>query len=189
MKSRAQYEDIFHDMIASMLPNFKKSDIRIAYQFNEGLAGDVIQPENYQNRLEGFTNTQNFIYLYVTLDSNSLRSIETNDGTLSVTRMITLHISCYGEDSSTYALIINSLMRTQTYLDYVNSQGLFLYNDTESDSPSVYEDIHGQWWERHDVTIIYNEGVSLNDPSDGVYKEALAMQGKLIIDGEERGTL
>lgn len=194
LMTRQQTEDFFHDVISKMLPKIEKSNIRPAFQKTKqpNMAGKnyISQGDDINNGLEGFTNTDDFAYFRVIFDERNENEAEvTLDNNVSIVRKVDLTVYLYGDNSANNALIIKALLRAIHIQDYLISHGY--YQVTEGNITPMFEDIHGEWWERNDITIQFEYRVEIEPNRDEQnviatgYNQGLPAP-KTVVDGEER---
>ena len=176
-----EYEDIFHDAFMLMLPKFNPSNIRPAYLAEGGFAAKNQIQNNCSDGLSGFSNKDNFIYLSVLPDSDNLQSFTYPDGSVRITRSISLRVSIYGEESDQLALITSSLIHTDAVLNFLNSKGLYIYDNANGiQITNMNEEINAQFWRRRDYVLKFNEGVTVINPNMNKYAEKANME--VIVD-------
>lgn len=158
--TREQYEDFFHTIISSMLPELDKRLIRPSYQSVGGLAAKNTINQQYNDGVSGFTYKDDFIYFRV--DFEGYKESFTGYGNPTIQRFVDVSISFYGENSALYCLKVISLIRISAIIDMLEKNGLYLYN---TDTPSAtHENINNEWWERHDFKITFNENLVIEEP-------------------------
>lgn len=163
LRPREVYEDFFHDIICKMLPKFKRSNIRPTYQKNGGKALNNIVVDGGVVGAEGFQKGSNIIYLTVIFDTDTFESFTYEDGSVDVTRGLSLKLNIYGDQSQEVALILFSLFRQNQFLMEFESNNIAL--SSIGDITQFIEPINGEFWERRDLTIKFNENVSIPVPN------------------------
>ena len=179
------YEDIFHDAFMLMLPKFNPSNIRPSYQAEGGFTAKNQIQNNCSDGLSGFSHKDNFIYLTVLPDEDNLQSFTYPNGDVKITRSISLKVSIYGEQSDQFALITSSLIHTDAVLNFLNSKGLYIYDNSNGiQIINMNEEINAQLWKRRDYTLKFNECFTIINPN--MNKVAEKADVEVIIDGSIR---
>lgn len=185
IQTREQTEDFFHDVIAKILPQMKKSDIRPAFQkTKQPLAAGtnhITQSGEFEG-LDPFSNTDNFIYFFVNMNNNLGESEVMQDNTTSIIRNINVIVYCYGNNSSNIALKIKAMMRSIPIQQMLNFNGYYLGD--EGEITPLNEDINGEWWERNDLELNFTCRVDFTSEAEDIPVIALDDNKTVIVDGE-----
>lgn len=143
-----QLEDLFQSLTAQILGYTGEdvNNVRISW----ATAG---QP--------GFKITDNLVFLRVTSSDspiNKQRDIVYENGieTESYTRVIESHWTFYGNNGFDTADFIRHSLYLQTYKDILKTNNLFMILDVPNIN-RIPEEFEGQWWQRSDLTINFNE--------------------------------
>lgn len=181
LRSREEYEDLFHDIICKMLPKFKRPNVRPTYQHNQGKAVKNIIEDGKVIGVEGFTKDSNVIYISVDFDEGTYESFTYPDGSVDVTRKFVLKLNIYGNQSQEVALIIWSLMRQEQFMQMFNSLGIAL--ESTDNIVQMHEIINGEIFDRRDVKFTFNENVSIPVPL--LNKVGIIDDNNIIVGVEE----
>lgn len=193
MMTRGQTEDFFHDVISLMVPSIDKSNIRPAFQKTKqpNMAGKnyISYGDDINNGLEGFSNTDDFIYFRVNFDTiENNQSEVTPEDKVSIVRDVELTVYIYGDNAANNALRIKSLLRSQKIVDYLNRHGY--YQTSEGYITPLFEEINEEWWERSDLSVHFGCSVEINPddrPNDWAlgYNKGLPVPS-IVVNGEKR---
>lgn len=190
LQSREETEDFFHDVIADILTDIDKSNIRPAYQKTKQplpAGSNFVSQNGLANGIMPYENTTDFVYFYVKMDDgNDLESEVSADNHTEFIRQINVIVYCYGENSSNNALKLKALMRSQHIQFKLNYNGY--YQLEEDNISNTFEDIHGEWWERNDVIMHFTCKAEFDyEPEDAPVIAKTDNKQVLINGGELNG--
>lgn len=178
-KTEEQYEDFFQEMLARMLPKVKRNNIRPSYLNDVGFASHTEEDVDYTTTTNGITADDTLIYFKVYFDPDYIEAFKQENGRLFQNRFLRLKVEIYGAKRTQIGLLLRGLIRADYIMDYLNSQGMYLYTEGNID-PDVKEFMHGQWYKRYDLEWTFNECMELDVPQ--LPKTALESDVTLVTD-------
>ena len=183
MKTQEQYEDLFHDLIYSILPKIDPSNIRPTWNQKEGYFGEnnINEQTGEQNGLKGFTKKSNFIFFNVIQNPQVQQSETGDDGIVTVVRQITLNVIVYGPESRKNALKLSSFVKAQPGQDWCEKNNIYL-NNLPNMIRDVKEPYRSEIWVRQDLEITFNERIAFDD-QDEILEYTYAEKGE--VNGNE----
>lgn len=188
LQTREETEDFFHDIIADILTDIDKSNIRPAYQKTkqpQPAGMNFVSQNGLANGIMPYENTSDFVYFYVKMDDdNELESEVSAENRTEFIRVVNVRVYCYGENSANNALKLKALVRSQHIQFKLNYNGY--YQLGEGTISPMFEDINGEWWERTDVDLQFTCKAEFEYAPEDAPVIAKSDNKNILIDGGER---
>ena len=151
MRSRQQLEDCIQRLVCDLLPKMNKQDIRPAYQQQDNAGKDILN-ENSEHAYRGFTPNDNFIYITVSIGTNTVLTSVDRQGNVQTGFEVVSNFCFYGNQSSQLSLCLFNLLDIPYALDYLESHKLYTLKKDE-EIAEMHEIINEQWYERHEFSV------------------------------------
>jgi hypothetical protein len=169
-------EDLFQNMTAQILGLDPDSGVRIswptegapAWEIDENIAFVRVTTED-----RPYNRKRESKYTYVA-------SPECMDHDITYTRIVSVAWLLYGPDSFDNAQLLRDAFFLQTNREELAGSNLYLIPDI-LEPRRVPELFGGRWWERADVTILFNEFVTMSSVAYFLKSAEIAVQ----VDSEE----
>lgn len=155
--SKAELEDLFYDLTVSIMNSSPDFDVRHSWPTNGAPA---------------FSNEDNLVFLKIFEAASPVTQQRENTYTqegspeapnmeTTYTRTLRVTWNFYGSDSWDNARILKDSIFYQENHDILAVQRIFMVPDFDPPQrvPELWE---GLWYERCDLTIYFNEGISIN---------------------------
>lgn len=153
----SELENTFQPVIASMTGLDANSKVRVSWPTDGAPAWKITDDIAFIQVTEEDSpiNRQRDVWLSYT-SSPEVQNQET-----TYTRVIKLALMLYGPNSFAYAQTVRDLMFYETYREILALKKLYLIPDMPSPRrfPELFEN---RWWERVDMSMLFNELVSIN---------------------------
>lgn len=155
--TKTELEDVFYNLTVSIMNNSPDFDVRHSWPTNGAPAFEVNDNLVFLSFYDvPSTVTQQRENTYTQEGSPEAGNMET-----TYTRTLSVTWKFYGPDSWDNARVLKDGLFYQEHHDTLAVQNLFLVPDFNPPQrvPELWE---GLWYERCDLTIYFNEGVSIN---------------------------
>ena len=179
-----QYEDFFQEMLAQMLPQIKRNNIRPSYVNDVGFASHTDEDTRCVTITDGIDADDTLIYFKVYFDTQYIEAFKHTDGSMYQPRFVTLKVEVYGNKRVQIGLLLRGLIRADYVMNYLNGQCVYLYQEGNI-NPDVKEFIHGQWYKRYDLEWTFNECLQISVPQ----QPEIAISTEVTIASETKVTV
>lgn len=162
LRDRKTIEDILQRIFCAILPKLPPQRIRPAYQ-QDLKNGDYIVNDSGETEIKPFTPYDNYMYFTVIFDTDNTQSFTCENGDVNIRRGFKVSLDFYGDESSSLALCVQSLIRADSYMYALEANGLYLQSVDETIN-QMWENVNEEWTERHNFNININECVNIANP-------------------------